>query len=391
MLWCCLVFLAAPRATLADPFEDLEVHGFATQGYTNTSANRFFGDSEQGSFEFTELGVNATLQALPDIRLSGQLLSRRAGDMYSGAPRVDFALADLTVLSTALNSAGILIGRIKNPLGLFNETRDVAFTRPGVFLPQVIYFDKARNLIMSSDGAGIRMARYGDVANLSFYAAAGQTLMDENVEYAYLGAGYAGDFEPDGLSYIARVLVESPDERLRTALSIAKSSMDFERGTNDPIGSGGVDFVYGIASLQLSLEDWTLTTEYMREPVEWRGFAGSVFAGRQATVEGYFAQAAWQASEGIELMLRYEEGFADRADRSGEGIHATSGGLVPKHTQYSKILTMGVRWDITPDFMLRAEYQRHHGTFVLSSRENPDPGGMDPDWDLFALSVSYRF
>jgi len=391
VVWCCLVGVAGSRSAAADVFGDLEVHGFATQGFVKTTANSFFGDSTHGSLDFTELGVNATLQPARDIRLSGQLLSRRAGEMYSGSPSVDFALADVTLLSTAENSAGILVGRIKNPLGLFNDTRDVAFTRPGVFVPQVVYFDKARNLIMSSDGAGIRMAHYGDVVNLSFYTAAGQPLMDENVEYAYLGAGFSGDFEPEGLSYMARLMGETPDERLRAALSIAKSSMDFERGPFDPIGSGEVDFVYGIASLQLSLEDWTLTAEYMREPIEWRGFAGTFFEGMKRTAEGYFVQAAWQASDEIELMLRYEEGFADRTDRSGEEMQERSGGLIPGHTGYSKIFTTGIRWDVSTDLMVRAEYQRHQGTFVLSSRENPDASKMEPDWDMFALSLSYRF
>ena len=59
--------------------------------------------------------------------------------------------------------------------------------------------------------------------------------------------------------------------------------------------------------------------------------------------------------------------------------------------QYSKIFTTGIRWDVSPDVMVRAEYQRHRGTFVLSSRENPDASEMEPDWDLFALSLSYRF
>ena len=41
--------------------------------------------------------------------------------------------------------------------------------------------------------------------------------------------------------------------------------------------------------------------------------------------------------------------------------------------------------------MVRAEYQHHDGTFVLSGRENPDLNALDPEWDLFALSISYRF
>ncbi len=42
------------------------------------------------------------------------------------------------------------------------------------------------------------------------------------------------------------------------------------------------------------------------------------------------------------------------------------------------------------DVMIMAEYQSHNGTLVLSSREN-SPSDLREDWNLFALSVSYRF
>jgi hypothetical protein len=68
-----------------------------------------------------------------------------------------------------------------------------------------------------------------------------------------------------------------------------------------------------------------------------------------------------------------------------------SGGFVPGHVAYSHIATLGARWDLSPQLMLQAEVQRHNGTFVLSNRENPQPAMTDPDWTLFALSLSYRF
>jgi hypothetical protein len=391
LLFSLIVPVVSAQSLCADVLDDLEVHGFATQGFVKTSANSFFGDSENGSFEFTELGVNATLEPSAGVRLSGQLLSRRAGEMYSGSPSVDFALADFSIRNTQTDSLSVLIGRIKNPLGLFNETRDVAFTRPGIFLPQVVYFDKLRNVILSSDGVGVRMEHFGDRANVNLYLAAGQPQTDENIEYVYLGRGYSGGFEPTGLSYIGRLLVETPDNRLRASLSVASTSLDFDRKPTDSIGNGDVDVVYWIASLQYATENWTFTSEYMREPIEWRGFAGSMFDGMSAKAEGYYLQAAWRAREDIELMFRYEEGFADRADRSGRQMQRATGGLVPAHSRYSKIFTVGARWDLSSNFMLRAEYQRHNGTFVLSSRENPIPSDMDPDWDMFSISASYRF
>jgi hypothetical protein len=386
-----LVELLRSQAACADVFDDLEVHGFANQGFVKTTANSFFGDSERGSFDFTELGINATIEPSPSLRLSGQLLSRRAGEMYDGSPHVDFALADFSIRNTTVDSIGLLLGRIKNPLGLFNETRDVAFTRPGIFLPQVVYYDKVRNLFMSSDGVAVKWNLFYDAANVELFFGVGKPLLDENVEHGYLGASFAGDLETDGVAYITRLLVETPADTIRAAFSIAKTSMGFQPSLLDPIGNGNVDFVYGIASLQLSIENWTITAEYMREPTNWDGFTGSIFDGMTMAAEGYYMQAAWQPVSNIEFMVRYGEGFADRNDRSGEKFSRLTFASVPAHTRYSKALVTGIRWDVSSNFMLRAEFQRHKGTFILSSRENPDPVSTQPDWNMFAISASYRF
>jgi hypothetical protein len=41
--------------------------------------------------------------------------------------------------------------------------------------------------------------------------------------------------------------------------------------------------------------------------------------------------------------------------------------------------------------MFRLEFQRHDGTYALSIRENPDPGNLVREWDVFAASISVRF
>ena len=226
---------------------------------------------------------------------------------------------------------------------------------------------------------------------MNLYLGLGQPQVDENVEHGFLGAGFSGDLDASGLAYLGRVLVESPDSAFRASLSLSRISMDFERDIIDPIGDGSIDSTFDIASVQFSGERWVLTTEYMREPTKWRGFQGSVFSTLDAAAEGYFVQFSWSLSDAVSSLMRYGEGFADRNDRSGKDFSGKTFGMVPAHSRYSKIWTAGIRWDVTRNLMLRAEYQKHNGTFVLSSRENPDPADTDPDWDLFALEASYHF
>ncbi|MBK1716575.1 hypothetical protein [Thiocystis violacea] len=378
-------------ASALDLFEErLRIHGFASQAVVDTSDNQYFGDSTGTSFDFTELGLNASYRFTPRILLSSQVLVRRAGDMYDGTPSIDYALADITASSTSEARFGARLGRIKNPLGLYNETRDVPFTRPGIFLPQVIYYDKVRNLVLSSDGVMFFGETYGEAGTLSLNLGVGQPIIDDNAEWTYLGDDFEGRLEPRDPTWIANLWIASPTERLRAGLGVVASSLSYDAFESSFLESGSIGFINTILSLQYNDEQWTLSAEYSRMPLEWKEF-GPVFPFSKQTTEGYYLQGAYRPRPNLELSLRYEEGFADRNDRDGSRSSALTGGLTPPFDFYSKIWTAGLRWDVKPNLMLRFEYQRHAGTFALSIRENPDPSDLVKHWDAFAASISVRF
>jgi hypothetical protein len=379
--------LASAETTL---WERIQIHGFASQAVVTTSDNHFFGDSPNASFDFTELGLNGSFQLNPKVLFSAQVLSRRAGEMYDGEPSLDYALVDFTFLSGADRRVGARVGRIKNPLGLYNETRDVPFTRPGIFLPQVVYYDKLRNLILSSDGLMLYGETFEPWGNLSLTLGGGRPVIDDNVEWAFLAGDYDGSMESDGYSLVGSLWYETQDGAFKAGLSAATAPLDFDPGANSILGPGNIDFTYWIGSLQYNTEDFTLSAEYSRLPLEWSDFGPFWPFGKQTT-EGYYLQGAYRLLPELEFMLRYEEGFADRNNRSGKRLSALTGGVTPPFDFYSKIFTAGLRWDILPNLMLRVEYQRQQGTYTLSIRENPDPSQLVEDWDVFAASISVRF
>ncbi len=97
----------------------------------------------------------------------------------------------MTLDATATRRLWVRLGRIKTPLGLCNETRDVPFTRPSIFLPQAIYFDKVRNMLLSTDGIMVYGDLYSGHGDLSFTLSGGQPVVDENVEWTLLGAYFS--------------------------------------------------------------------------------------------------------------------------------------------------------------------------------------------------------
>jgi hypothetical protein len=373
-------------------WDQLQLHGFASQAVVHTSDNRWFGDSPNTAFDFTEVGLNGSLLANPRLLFAAQVLYRRAGEMYENDFSLDYGLVDITPFSSAAGRAGLRFGRIKNPLGIYNETRDVPFTHPGIFLPQVVYFDRVRNLVLSTDGAMFYGESYSRYGTFSATFGGGLAVLDDNVEWAYFSNDYAGDIENNGISWLASLWYKDTSERLKFGLSGILLSIEFDPQTTSlpTLDPGHTDIDFWIASAQYSGEKWTLTGEYAWEPIHWRDY-GSLFPDREITYEGWYLQGTYLLFPEVQLMLRYEEGYADKDDRDGSKFSASTGGLLPANLNFSKILSTGIRWDINRHWMVRAEYSYNDGTFILSSRENPNLADRASYWNLFSIQVAFRF
>lgn len=396
-----LAFLVLPAIAM-ELSDSSQIHGFASQGYVQSSDNRFMGDSPSGSLDFTELGVNASVMLSNNLRASGQLLVRRAGDMYDGSPDLDYGLLDYTVTANESICSGVLLGRFKNPLGFYNDTRDVAFTRPSVFLPQSIYFDKVRNFILSNDGLQCYSEWFGMQDSFNLQLGFGRSPIDENVKYAYFGGNpvtgeeLEGDLEADGVTWVGRLLYELNGGQWRFALSGAEGNTLFKNsgsiaGLGEYPGNGEVRLEYYLASAQYNAEQWSLTAEWMREPIYWSEFPEGSPQNHSVTAEGYYMQGEYRLEKDWQLFVRYEAGFANRNDKDGKQASAATGGAVPAYDFYSKDWIGGFRWDLNSNWMLRSELHAKQGTFTLSARENPDKSKLVKNWNLFALLLSYRF
>jgi hypothetical protein len=388
-LLTCLAPSRAPALELVDG--KLQVHGFASQAVLKSTDNNYFGNSPGTSFDFTEIGLNASYQSTPSLLFSGQLLVRRAGEMYDGTPSLDYGLVDFTPISDTERRLGVRLGRIKNPFGLYNETRDVPFTRPSIFLPQVIYYDKIRNALLSYDGIMFYGDRYLEQGNLSLNLGVGQSVIDDNVEWAYLGDDLEGDLSAEGINWgIGSLWFSTPADELKLGLSAILTETEFDADPESFLTPGTINVFDWVASFQYNAADWTISAEYSRAPTRWNDL-GPYFPFEDQVLEGYYLQGAYRLRPNLEIMTRYEEGFANRHDRDGRELSDLTGGTTPRSDFFSKIWTLGLRWDLDPNIMFRLEFQRHDGTYALSIRENPDPGDLVREWDVFAASVSVRF
>ncbi len=389
-LWILLLLLPGVTAAEQSPgwWDDLQLHGFLSQGYVKSSDNSFYGDSEQGSFDFREIGLNASFRFSPRWLVSAQLLSRKAGEMSDGGVNLDYGLVDFTVLSDEYRRVGLVVGRFKNPIGLYNDTRDVPFTRPSVFLPQSVYWDKLRDIMLSNDGVQLYGELYRGRHGLSLQLGVGNPPIDDNLEWAYLGYDWPGSVESDSPGIVGRALYELDDGRLRLALSGITTTMAYRPAAIDLLAAGSIDIDYFVGSFQYNGENWSLTAEYMQEPVRWSGF-GDVVRDKRNTADGVYLQGTYRPLPDWELLLRYDAAFLDNSDRDGERQGAEKG--LPAHLFYSHTWTFGLTWSPNEHIMLRGQYDRVDGTAFLSNEENPNPFATVRNWDMFSLLLSVGF
>ncbi len=374
-----------------EPLDDLQVHGFLTQGYFLTSSNRVFGHSEgDGSLDFIEAGINASWTPLPRLQLAAQLLFRRAGAGHESDFDLDFGLMDYAVLSTVDRQLGIRLGRIKNTLGLYNDTRDVAFTRPSILLPQSIYPESLRESSVSAHVAQV----YGELRNrwgdLSLEFAGGFPRGDNlDTELAIFLQDFPGGFENE-LSFVGRLAYQLDGGRYKLAVSGAQVNTTYEPRLLPPddLQAGSDRFEFLILSAQYNGERWGFTSEYALRHTEDQGF-GPSFPDASFTGESYYFQGMYRVSAKWEAFVRYDVFYANRDDRDGAKTEALFG--IPSRNLFAKDWTIGARYYVTPAFMVAAEYHHVYGAGWLPRQDNPDLSATDKKWGLFALLVSYRF
>lgn len=400
--WLLPLMFASHSAKALEPFDGAQVHGFLSQGYILTSGNKFFGDSDHGgSLDFTNIGLNASWRPLPDLQFSAQGLYRRAGAGHENDLRLDYAFMDYSPISNDEWRLGARLGRVKLPIGLYNATRDVPFTRPSILLPQSIYFERTRDLALSADGGllyGEHRADWGDIS--AEFAAFSAAVGSRDSELALFGRNRAlnqdwpGSLESQP-SYIGRLMYERDGGRLRLGVTSIWVNTHFDpklSAANRVVGgrrldleSGDFKFQPWYFSAQYNAETWSLTGEYALRHLRFKGFGAPL--DRQFDGESWYLQGTYRVAPQWQAVLRYDVYYANRDDRGGKSV----AGIQPAHTQFAKDWTVGVRYDVTPSIMLQTEYHRVNGTGWLPVQDNLDPAATQKQWDIFAVLLSYRF
>ena len=384
MLAACLTFF--PGAALAD--DRVQVHGFFSQAAVHTDANDVGGNSRNGvGLDMREMGANISFRPNGDWLFSAQALARWAGNTDEGDPRVDYAFVDHTLSSGEGSRVGLQIGKVKNPYGLYNMTRDVAHTRPSITMPQSIYLDRVRDFYLASPGISL----YGNHAHEAWETNWRLNVMQpeaDSVDQEYLAMlrDAPGSFRGRN-SWLGQWMAERDGGRLRIGLTIGVVKNQYRPGAVDPLTAGESTFKPTLLSLEWNEEMWSLAAEYGQVKSISKNYGPFGAAIEQPnTVEAWYLQGTYRINPQLQIYLRRDELYLDKDDKNGAQF---AGPGRPAHLKYAKDWVLGVKreWNA---WALSGEIHSIDGTAWLSPLDTPILG-QKGTWHMFLLQAAYRF
>ena len=367
-------------------WNNTKINTHFSQGYTRTTDNNLYGNSQNsGSFALREFGLNASTQLSSSVIAAGQVLSRNTGQDDDDNLSLDYALIDYTHSPESGRSFGFRLGRIKNPLGFYNETRDVAVTRPSVILPQSIYFDRTRDLSLSADGIHLyRKTQFNTDITLGIL----QPRIDKNsTTTSLLGPSASGSLESN-TGYIWNISYElSP---VIFTYSGAALELNYEPPSHLNEDDGSIKFLINILSFQYDSEHWSITSEYADRRFKFDNL-NALVPYEKLYGESFYLQLNAFISPKIKAYIRYDTLFANKDDRDGKKFQQLTLSTRPHYSQFAKDWTLGIRWDINHHWMVSFEHHWIDGTAWLPTQNNPTPNETERKWQLFTGIVSFRY
>jgi len=404
LLLAALILLSSCRAAHTFELGSIAVHGFISQGYLKSSHNNYLAGTAEGTTEFNEAAVNISSELSDKLRVGLQILARDLGDAGNHRVVLDWGFADYRWR----DGLGLRIGKIKRPLGLYNEGRDVDMLRTWVLLPQSMYHEELREVMNAAKGGGIYgtipAGRLGSFDYQHVYGSNDVDLEPVNLKNQF--AALVLDVPPGIVTMDVKytdttsVVWQTPLKGLRLAGTYARSRYDVhapavpETATSDPevtIPGQAARKVtidvknHVIASLEYRRQDLTLTAEYVEQDNEIDLGLPAYPKIRYGT-RGCYGGLDYRFTPWLAVGSYYSVYYPNRKDKHGHEL-AARGNRDFKAWQKDACLTF--RFDPVPGWIIKLEGHRISGAAQVFDYN--DERELEKVWNLFAAKITYNF
>lgn len=383
-LWCCgltlmcgLPVLCAEEPSAVESL-NLEAHGFVSFGYLRTWENNWLADDTiAGTDEFYEAALNVIARPWDRVRIGAQLFVRDLGAYDNGDVQLDWAYADVRLHDLV----GVQAGRVKMPIGLYNESQDLDVANTAVFLPQSVYPIRLREVMLSVDGAKVGGFVDLPLGGFTYSLYGGTKQVEDDGSYAtYIGQ--TSRITPDDISvgpvFGGMLHWNTPIAGLGVRLSTYQNrEVEVEgqlaffpfRDTTFTTDTGRY-----MASIEWEGSDWSLASEYLYLHIDGRSVSAGVGRPYEFDYHGGYLSATWHAARWVDWYAAVEYKHTDIL-----GVGTNHG--------WSWIAALNlmplVNWS------LKAEFQYHDGSVGVQSSDNPT--GIASTWQVLALKTTVDF
>ena len=384
----CLL-LGTRSATAEDEPSSVQIHGFVSQGYIKTTRNNYLGPSarKQGNFEFSEVGINVTKQIGDKLRVGIQLFAHDLGPLGNYSPQFDWYYLDYRFFDWL----GIRVGKTKLPWGLYNEANDVDAGRVPILLPQSLYPVANRESLFAQTGAEL----YGDVSlgagGSLEYRAYGGTIYLNTADASPQLKGFEVPYDFGG-----RLMWYPPIAGLRLGASVqavrfeleyaptAEQAMAYQAAGQLPSDYDGLVSIkfpaqLWVASAEYQVHELTLAAEVGRDYLRYK--TTLLMPEFKATREGMYLMGSYQVAPWFTPGLYYSLLFPNVREK------------IEKRSDYQHDVAMTLRYDLTPNWLVKLEGHYIHGTAGLSSalNDNRPLAELSTNWGVFLLKTTGYF
>ncbi|MBU0992136.1 MAG: hypothetical protein KJ737_06545 [Proteobacteria bacterium] len=370
--------------------DNVELHGFVSQGYLKSTDNNYLGNTKKGSYEFNEIGINIATQLTDDFSFGIQFVSFDMGDFGNNDLGVDWAQLDYNWRDWL----GFRAGKIKLPFGLYNRKRNADMLRTGIIFPQSAYPEGMREFVVGLYGASFHGTKpIGALGYLDYELYCGTiNLSTDNMYVQELMYRYKEQLEIFGIDIsLADIIINHMEGGMLT-WNTPVNGLRF--GATDIMGKGEV--VLDTLSVDVSLKEIstlsmeydirsvTFSSEYMRMKIH-TDMAG--FEKNKTEMEGWYAEIAWQATDWFALGTSYGVYYPDSKDKDGSGLEKKGD---RDFFGWQKDFTISTKLNVSEYWCIKFETHFINGLGSASLKDNP-ADKAEEDWVLFAVKTSLNF
>ncbi len=336
-----MAFLAVgvqSAAQAVDVEDKMEIHVYGQQNYFQTNVNEYLGADRDGTWDNYAAAILFATK-LDEKSKAWVLLHGTAHGV-----RVDWAFIDYQLTSNLMGR----VGKIKKPVGLYNEIRDVQYLHISALQP-ALYQEASEMVDESYKGVALVYEAPLKIGGLSFDLYGGE--LDVH-------GGEEGATEKYGRLMGGRVTYQTPIDGLKFMGSMYNSTVT---DVEDAIKSNKK---LSVLSADYTANNFDLKAEYADM---------KVFDEKANT---YYLQAAYTFAEKWTPYLRYDYITTDVAKKSD-----------PAH--YQKTKTVGVGYKVNDSISVRVENHWNRGYALPVASGEVEAG--ETDWKMFATSVNFIF